>query len=146
MAVSRSTGKKISHMQRVESGFLRDPIPVSSELVPLLLGRDVTRRNRDGASTVSSAIVEVDFQFEHSERREVLRKTQLSLRSMDGVAIRERVQALRLEVAKIHAENRSYLQQPHHRSVDELLHKDREARLVQILKELTALTKKNPPD
>jgi len=65
---------------------------------------------------------------------------------MDGVAIRERVQALRLEVAKIHAENRSYLQQPHHRSVDELLHKDREARLVQILKELTALTKKNPPD
>jgi len=70
----------------------------------------------------------------------------LSLRSMDGAAIRERVQILRLEVAKIRAENTRYLQQPHHSYWDELLYKDREARLVQILKELTALTKKNPPD
>jgi len=50
------------------------------------------------------------------------------LRTVDGTAIRERLQILRLEVAEIREENRRYLQQPHHRYVDERLHKDREAR------------------
>ena len=62
---------------------------------------------------------------------------------MDGAAIRKRVQILRLEIAKIRAENRRYLQQPRHTYVDEQFHKDREARLVRILEELAALTKKN---
>jgi len=63
---------------------------------------------------------------------------------VDGTAIRERLQILRLEVAKIWEENRRYLEKNRHNYAEEQLHKDRETRLVRILEELTGLTKKNP--
>jgi hypothetical protein len=61
---------------------------------------------------------------------------------MDQRTIRERVSSLQQEVARIREENQHYLTKRHHHRAEEVLHADREARLLQILEELNALTKK----
>jgi hypothetical protein len=61
---------------------------------------------------------------------------------MDWHTIHERVSALQQEVAQIREKNREYDARRRHSHMDVAQHNSREARLVQILEELTALTKK----
>jgi hypothetical protein len=61
---------------------------------------------------------------------------------MDQRTISERVSSLQQEVARIKEQVRLYLVKRHHNRQEEVLHRDRESRLLQILEELDALTKK----
>jgi DNA-binding helix-hairpin-helix protein with protein kinase domain len=61
---------------------------------------------------------------------------------MDWHTICERVSRLRLEVARIRKENQEYLARTYHNHTDQILHGNREVRLLQIIEELKAVTKK----
>jgi hypothetical protein len=61
---------------------------------------------------------------------------------MDQRTIRDRVVSLQQEVARIQEQNRQYLAVKRHSHAAAALHRDREGRLVQILEELSALTKR----
>jgi hypothetical protein len=61
---------------------------------------------------------------------------------MDSSTTHDRVSRLLKEVARIRADNRRYFARGRHHRIEEVLHSDREARLVQILEELNALAKK----
>lgn len=55
----------------------------------------------------------------------------------------DRVRSLQAEIEQIWEENRQYLAAGHHSHVERAFHQRREKRLVEILQELSLLTKKN---
>lgn len=60
---------------------------------------------------------------------------------MNGT-IPDRVQKLMDEVAEIRERNTEYLERSHHIAADNIAHEKREQRLVEILNELTVLSKR----
>ena len=61
---------------------------------------------------------------------------------MDLSAIRERVQALQLEISELRTANEQYLSKHLHSALEVHEHRQRELRLQQILDDLTKLTKR----
>ena len=61
---------------------------------------------------------------------------------MDPTTTDDRVSRLLQEVARIREDNRQYFARGRHHRAEEILHVNREARLVQILEELNTLAKK----
>ena len=61
---------------------------------------------------------------------------------MDQASTHDRVIRLVQEIARIREDNRQYFARGRHHRAEEILHVNREARLVQILEELNTLAKK----